>query len=453
MHSFVFPTALLPDGWARNVQITTADGAITSVHADADPHAMPDGTTCIAGIALPGMPNLHSHAFQRGMSGLAQRGGDFWSWREVMYRFVAVLTPDEIQAIAALAYMEMLEAGFTAVAEFHYLHHAPDGTEYANPAETGARIAAAAEQTGIGLTLLPVFYAHGGFNAAPPAAGQQRFVTDLDRYATLLEHAQRAIAPLPDARLGLAPHSLRAATPGELTALVALAAGRVLHIHVAEQTREVQDCLAATGATPVQHLLASAPIDHHWCVVHATHMTAPETTALAATGAIAGLCPITEADLGDGIFPALAWRDAGGKFGIGTDSNTAISASQELRLLDYSQRLTHRARNVLTPSGTSTGRHLWNEATSGGAQALDRAIGTLAPGHRADIVILDPAHPALTGRTDDAILDAMIFAAATPCIIDVLVGGNHVVRAGRHIASDRILTAWQQTAHRLTTAL
>ena len=453
MHSCFFPTALLPDGWARNVQITIADGAITSVHVDADRNATPDGTTCFAGIALPGMPNLHSHAFQRGMAGLAQRGGDFWSWREVMYRFVAVLTPDDIQAIAALAYMEMLEAGFTAVAEFHYLHHASDGSKYANPAETSARIAAAAEQTGIGLTLLPVFYAHGGFNAAPPAPGQRRFLTDLDRYATLLAAAQRAIAALPDARLGLAPHSLRAATPRELTALVALAAGRVLHIHVAEQTREVEDCLSATGTTPVQHLLASAPIDHRWCVVHATHMTAAETTALAATGAIAGLCPITEADLGDGVFPALAWRDAGGKFGIGTDSNTAISAAQELRLLDYSQRLTHRTRNVLTPPGRSTGRYLWNEATSAGAQVLDRAIGALAPGQRADIVILDPAHPALTSRTDDAILDAMIFAAATPCITDVLVGGKHVVHAGRHIARDQILAAWQQTARRLTATL
>ncbi len=453
MHSFFFPTALLPDGWARNVQITTTGGFITSVHADADPHTTRDGTTCFTGAALPGMPNLHSHAFQRGMAGLAQRGGDFWSWREVMYRFVAVLTPDDIQAIAALAYMEMLEAGFTAVAEFHYLHHAPDGTPYANPGETSARIAAAAEQTGIGLTLLPVYYAHGGFNAAPTAAGQRRFITDLDRYATLLAAAQRAIAPLPDARLGLAPHSLRAATPSELTTLVALAAGRVLHIHVAEQTREVQDCLSATGTTPVQHLLASAPIDHRWCVVHATHMTAAETTALATTGAIAGLCPITEADLGDGIFPALAWRDAGGKFGIGTDSNTAISATQELRLLDYSQRLTHRARTVLTPTGVSTGRYLWNQGTRGGAQALDRAIGALAPGHCADIVILDPAHPALTGRAGDSILDAMIFAAATPCITDVLAGGKHVVRAGRHIARDEILTAWQQTVRRLATAL
>jgi len=345
----------------------------------------------------------------------------------------------------------MLEAGFTAVAEFHYLHHAPDGTPYANPAETAARIAAAAAQTGIGLTLLPVFYAHGGFDAAPPAPGQRRFVTDLDSYATLLEGSEHAIAGLPDARLGLAPHSLRAATTQELAALVTLAAGRVLHIHVAEQVKEVEDCLAATGARPVQHLLASVPVDRRWCIVHATHMTDAETQALAATGAVAGLCPITEADLGDGIFPALAWRDAGGMFGIGTDSNTAISAAQELRLLEYGQRLAHRARNLVAPPGVSTGRYLWDQATAGGAQALDRRIGAIAAGHRADLVVLDPMHPALAGRSDDAVLDALIFAAATPCIADVLVAGHHVVRGGRHIARDRILADWRRTAQRLTT--
>jgi formiminoglutamate deiminase len=445
--TFFLPTALLPTGWAHDVRVTVADGTITAV----DAAATPDNATRLPGVALPGMPNLHSHAFQRGMAGLAQRGGDFWSWREVMYRFVAALTADDIETIAALAYMEMLEAGFTAVAEFHYLHHAPDGAAYANPAELCTRIAAAAEQTGIGLTLLPVFYAHGGFNAAPPTPGQRRFITDLDGYATLLEAAHRAISTLPDARLGLAPHSLRAATAGELAALVTLAAGRVLHIHVAEQRREVEECLAATGASPVQYLLATTPVDARWCAIHATHMTETETTALAATGAVAGLCPITEADLGDGIFPALDWRDVGGTFGIGTDSNTAISATQELRLMEYSQRLTHRARVLLAPPGVSTGRHLWDQAVRGGCQALDRRTGALAPGHRADIIVLDPTHPALTGREDDAILDALIFAAATSCITDVLVAGRHVVRDGQHIARRNIVQRWHRTVHRLKT--
>jgi formiminoglutamate deiminase len=446
MPSFFLPTVLLPAGWASNVRVRTDAGAITEITQNA---TVTSADINLPGIALPGLANLHSHAFQRGMAGLAQRGGDFWSWREVMYRFVAVLTPDDIQAIAAIAYMEMLEAGFTAVAEFHYLHHAPDGAHYANPAETAARIAEAAEQTGIGLTLLPVFYAHGGFNAAPPSPGQRRFITDLDRYAVLLEAAQRAIAALPDARIGVAPHSLRAATATELAEVVRLGAGRVVHIHVAEQQREVDDCRAATGATPVQYLLATMPVDERWCLVHATHMTAAETTALAATGAVAGLCPITEADLGDGIFPALGWRDAGGRFGIGTDSNTAISASQELRLLDYSQRLAHQGRVLLAPPGVSTGRYLWNEAAAGGAQALDRAIGAIAPGRRADFVILDPAHPALVGRSGDAVLDALVFAAASPCITDVVAGGTHVVRDGRHIAREHIVTEWQRTAERL----
>jgi formiminoglutamate deiminase len=449
MPSFFLPTVLLPAGWAANVRLSTDGGVITAVERNA---SVTSADIVLPGIALPGLPNLHSHAFQRGMAGLAQRGGDFWSWREVMYRFVAVLTPDDIEAIAALAYMEMLEAGFTAVAEFHYLHQGVDGAEYANPAETAARIAEAAEQTGIGLTLLPVFYAHGGFNAAPPTPGQRRFITDLDRYAVLLEAAASAIATLPDARIGVAPHSLRAATATELSKVVQLAAGRVVHIHVAEQQREVDECRAATGATPVQYLLARVPVDGRWCIVHATHMTAAETTALAATGAVAGLCPITEADLGDGIFPALGWRDAGGRFGIGTDSNTAISASQELRLLDYSQRLAHHGRVLLAPAGISTGRYLWGEAAAGGAQALDRAIGAIAPGRRADFVILDPAHPALMGRSGDAVLDALVFAAATPCIADVVVGGTHVVRDGQHIARDRIVARWQRTAERLVGA-
>lgn len=445
METYYFPCALLPDGWAHNVRLTVAHGTITALQRD----AIPGDARRLSGAALPGMPNLHSHAFQRGMAGVAQRGGDFWSWREVMYRFQATLSPEDTEAIAALAYMEMLEAGFTAVAEFHYLHHAPDGKSYANPAELSARVASAAEQTGIGLTLLPVFYAHGGFGAAAPTAGQCRFVCDLDQYARLLEAAQLSLATLPDARLGLAPHSLRAVSPGELRQIAVLAAGRVVHIHVAEQIREVEECLAATGLRPVDHLLAHAPVDKRWCVVHATHMNHNETNALAGTGAVAGLCPVTEADLGDGCFPALAWRDAGGRFGFGTDSNTAISATQELRMLEYSQRLHCRTRNILAPASASTGRYLWDQATSSGAQALDRRIGALTPGYRADIVVIDPTHPALIARGGDVMLDALIFAAATPCITDVIVGGRHIVREGRHIARERILAAWHTVARRL----
>jgi formimidoylglutamate deiminase len=445
MQAYFFPCALLPDGWAHNVRLTVADGTITAVQRD----AVSGEASRLPGTALPGMPNLHSHAFQRGMAGLAQRGGDFWSWRDVMYRFQATLSPEDTEAIAALAYMEMLEAGFTAVAEFHYLHHAPDGKPYANLAELSARVASAAQQTGIGLTLLPVFYAHGGFGAAAPAAGQCRFVCDLDQYARLLEAAQRGLATLSDARLGVAPHSLRAVSAGELRQIAILAAGRVMHIHVAEQIPEVEECLAVTGVRPVDHLLAHATVDQRWCIVHATHMNHSETSTLAATGAVAGLCPITEADLGDGCFPALAWRDAGGRFGIGTDSNTAISVTQELRMLEYSQRLHYRARNVLAPGKVSTGRYLWDQATSSGAQALDRRIGALAPGCRADIVVTDPTHPALIGRSGDMMLDALIFGVATTCVTDVIVGGRHVVREGRHIARERILAGWYNVARHL----
>lgn len=449
MDRYFLPKALLPDGWADNVRITVADGTIAAVETE----ATPDSTTRLPGIALPGMPNLHSHAFQRGMAGLSQRGGDFWSWREVMYRFQAALTPDEVEAIAALAYMEMLESGFTAVAEFHYLHHAPDGTAYTDPAELCARIAAAACETGIGLTLLPVFYAHGGFREAPPSPGQCRFVSDLDLYARLLHGAERAIATLPDAHVGLAPHSLRAVSVQELNELAAIAAGRVLHIHIAEQTREVDECLAATGQRPVDHLLAHVPVDRRWCLVHATHMTKAETAALAATSAVAGLCPVTEADLGDGLFPALDWHRADGRFGIGTDSNTAISVAQELRLLEYGQRLLHRARNLLAPTGISTGRHLWDQCTRGGAQALRRHIGAIAPGHRADIITIDPAHAALAGRADDALLDAMIFATTASCVDTVMVGGRALVHNGRHIARDPIIARYRTAIRRRATSL
>jgi formimidoylglutamate deiminase len=445
MQTYFSPCALLPDGWAHNVRLTVANGTITAVQRD----TTSGDAIRLPGTALPGMPNLHSHAFQRGMAGLAQRGGDFWSWRDLMYRFQAALSPEDTEALAALAYMEMLEAGFTAVGEFHYLHHAPDGKPYANPAELSVRVVSAAEQTGIGLTLLPVFYAHGGFGAAAPAAGQYRFVCDLDQYARLLEAAQLGLATLPDARLGVAPHSLRAVSGGELRQITVLAAGRVVHIHVAEQVREVEECLAATGVRPVEHLLAHAPVDKRWCIIHATHMNYSETSALAATGAVAGLCPITEADLGDGCFPAPAWRDAGGRFGVGTDSNTTISATQELRMLEYSQRLHCLARNVLAPAKVSTGRYLWDQATISGAQALDRRIGTLAPGCRADIVVTDPTHPALIGRSGDLMLDALIFAASTPWVSDVIVGGRHIVREGRHVARERILAAWRNVARHL----
>lgn len=443
-------TALLPQGWADDVRLTIAQGRITQVTCAATP--APGDTSCA--IALPGLANLHSHAFQRALAGLAERRGagpdSFWTWREVMYRFLDRLTPDDVEAIAAQAFAEMLEGGFTRVGEFHYLHHDPAGGHYANIAELAERIAAAADQTGIGLTLLPCFYAHGGFGAAPPSHGQRRFLNDLAGFAELMAASATAIAPLPDAVLGLAPHSLRAVSPDQLAALVAMYPSGPIHLHAAEQTAEVAACLAATGQRPVQFLLDHHPMDARWCLIHATHIDAAETAGLAASGAVAGLCPLTEASLGDGLFPAVTYLGQGGGFGIGTDSNIQIDAAAELRQLEYGQRLTHRARNLLARGpNISTGRSLFVAALHGGAQALGVTIPGLAIGAAADVVELDPDHPSLTGRSGDALLDATIFAAARSPIRAVWRAGRQVVAAGRHVTAGPIGTRYAQTLRRL----
>lgn len=428
-----FESALLDAGWARNVRLTVRGGTITRIDTEVARDAGDDA----CGPALPGLPNLHSHAFQRGMAGLAEVRGpsadSFWTWREVMYRFTERLRPDHLQAIAAQAYVEMLETGFTRVGEFHYLHHDLGGSRFANPAEMALAIAAAASDTGLGLTLLPVFYAHSGFGGAPPTAGQARFINDLDGFARLLEASRSAAASMDGAVVGLAPHSLRAVTPEQLAELAALAGDAPVHIHIAEQTKEVEDCQAWCGARPVEWLLGHAPVDESWCLVHATHMSPAETLSLAHSGAVAGLCPITEANLGDGVFPAVEFTSAGGRFGVGSDSNVFIDAAEELRLLEYGQRLVRRTRNVLArDAGSSTGGDLYRAAAAGGAQALGRPPAALALGAPADIVSLDPNHPALVGRVRDALLDSLVFAGRRDMIDGVWRAGSKLVTNGRH---------------------
>ena len=384
---------------------------------------------------LPGMVNLHSHAFQRGMAGLAERAGtgedSFWTWRDVMYRFLHRLTPGDVEAIATMAYVEMLEAGFTRVVEFHYLHHDIDGRPYANAAEMAERIAAAAAATGIGLTLLPVLYSYGGFGGQPAARGQQRFVNTFEQFIGLREASAKAIEALPGALIGMAPHSLRAATPEDLK-LAAEAFGRdgPIHIHIAEQEKEVADCLAWSGRRPVEWLLDTGLVDDRWCLIHATHMTASETQRVAASGAVAGLCPVTEANLGDGIFPAVDYRSAKGRFGIGSDSNVLISVAEELRTLEYGQRLRDRRRNRLGDPGMSIGRTLFDEALSGGRQAA----GLMLPSN--DQIQLDETRIELVNRTGDNMIDAWIFASARPLISEVTVDGRRVVEGGRHVIRD-----------------
>jgi formimidoylglutamate deiminase len=430
-------TALLATGWASNVRLTIDGSAISRLETGTPPRP---GDERVA-ILVPAMPNLHSHAFQRGMAGLAETRGpgddSFWSWRDVMYRFALSMTPDQVEAVAAQLYVEMLEAGFSRVGEFHYLHHDRDGRAYADIAEMAERIAAAARSTGIGLTLLPVFYAHSGFGGLTPNDGQRRFVNDIESFGRLLEASRRAVSQLDGAVVGVAPHSLRAVTSAELDAVVQLGAGGPIHIHVAEQTAEVEACLAWSGARPVEWLLDNAPVDGRWCLIHATHMTPGETEALARSGAVAGLCPVTEANLGDGTFPAPAFMAAGGRFGIGSDSNVLIGIPDELRQLEYSQRLAHHQRNLLAPPGSSNGRALFDAALAGGTTALGGPPAPLTEGGPADLVALDGTHPSLAGKSGDAILDAWIFANGAR-VDSVWVRGRKVVTGGRHIAREAI---------------
>ncbi|HVI98153.1 MAG TPA: formimidoylglutamate deiminase [Sphingomonas sp.] len=440
-----FETALLPDGWATGVRIGMADGRIASIARGA---AQPDDERHAIGV--PGLCNVHSHGFQRGMAGLSERRGraddDFWSWRAVMYAFLDRLTPEDIAAISSQAYVEMLETGYTRVGEFHYLHNDVDGRRYADPAATAAAIVAAAGESGIGLTLLPVFYAHADFGGTPPAPGQRRFVSDVESFAALVE-ASRALLPY-DASFGIAPHSLRAVTADELAAILPLADGGPIHIHAAEQVKEVEACLAATGARPVEWLLANAAVDARWCLVHATHLTDAECDALAASGAAAGLCPVTESNLGDGIFPASRYLAAGGAFATGTDSNIRINAADELRTIEYAQRLTRRQRNVLADGAhPSVGARLFTGALAGGAQALGIETG-IAVGAPADLIALDPDDPALVGRSGDALLDGWIFAGREP-VRHVWRGGRQVVADGRHVARDAVAARYRATLARL----
>jgi formiminoglutamate deiminase len=443
MGTLWFQSALLPGGWADGVRITFDTHKIQAVETGAV--AAPGDERHAIGI--PGLANVHSHAFQRGMAGLAEVRGpahdSFWTWRDVMYRFVDRLTPDDVTAIAAQAYVEMLESGFTRVGEFHYLHHDPSGAPYANIAELGARIAAAASETGIALTLLPVFYAHGNFGGRPPVEAQRRFLNDPARFAKLIEASARAVAPLGDANIGIAPHSLRAVTPDELREIVPSANGGPIHIHIAEQMREVDDCIAWSGARPVEWLLDNANVNENWCLVHATHMTADETKRLAASGAVVGLCPITEANLGDGIFPAPDYAAAGGRFGIGSDSNVLIDAAEELRTLEYAQRLKLRARNVLAgQTGSSTGRALFDGALTGGFQALGVPQFGIQAGAAADLVSLDATDPVLAGRAGDALLDSWIFGGGR--VDCVWRRGIKWVEGGRHRARTAIGVRYKQ---------
>jgi formimidoylglutamate deiminase len=450
-HTHIFAeSALLPQGWAEHVRLEIdADGTLAAV----TPGGPAAGAERMAGPVVPGMPNLHSHAFQRAMAGLAERAGpgddSFWTWRETMYGFVRRIGPEEMAAIAAQLYVEMLEAGYTAVGEFHYVHHGVDGRPYSDSAELSRRVIGAARHAGIGITHLPVLYGYGGFGGRPAGEGQKRFVNDVDHFLRIVQALCETYRDDPQVAIGIAPHSLRAVTPETLgqavAGLAALDAAAPVHIHIAEQTREVDECVAWSGARPVEWLLDHAAVDSRWCLVHATHMTESETDRLAASGAVAGLCPTTEANLGDGLFPAPRYLHAGGAFGIGSDSHISVSPVEELRWLEYGQRLMRRGRNILAQDADSpsVGASLFKFALSGGARALGRPIGRLAPGSRADLVVLDQSLPALYGKGGDLLVDAAVFAGNRNPVRDVMVGGRWVVRDGRHGRRERTYAAYR----------
>lgn len=456
------PLALLPHGWEENVciEIEHSTGTIVSAGAAAKDAAGDAGR--LEGPVVPGMANLHSHAFQRAMAGLTERrGGDadsFWTWRDTMYRFVSLLEPDHMAAISAQLYVEMLEAGFTSVAEFHYLHHDLTGRPYQELTETSRRLVAASKQSGIRLTLLPVLYMQGGFGGKPLSTEQRRFANDIERFNRLMDELYAAYAQDPGVGLGLALHSLRAVSPqamGEALAhLEALDPSAPVHVHVAEQVREVEECLEYCARRPVQWLFENAGVDRRWCLVHATHADEAEMNAIIASGAVVGLCPTTEANLGDGIFPAAEFLRLGGRFGVGSDSNVSVSPSEELRLLEYGQRLRHRRRAMLASrEQPSVGRFLYQAAASGGAQALGIPAGELKPGARADFVVLDINSPALCGRRQDALLDSAVFAGNRKVVSSVWVGGKKVVAEGKHPARERIFAQYAAAMDTLAAGL
>ena len=453
MNALFAEHALLPDGWARNVLLVwNSSGVFTEVSKGATPEAQ---FARASGPVLPGMPNLHSHAFQRAMTGLteyrAPGDNNFWGWRRLMYRFALRLSPEELQSIARQLYIEMLKCGYTSVCEFHYIHHDPHGRPYANRMELSERIIAAAADAGIGLTLLPVLYEHSGFGKQPPLAEQRRFVTAPEDLLEMLAALRRTHPEHARLRYGVAPHSLRAVSSESLDRVVAgvtaADASAPVHIHVAEQRGEVADSVAALGARPVMWLLDHFEIDARWCLVHATHMRADESERLAGSRATVGLCPSTEANLADGIFDAAGYFAAGGGWGIGSDSHVSVCVREELRWLEYAQRLLHRTRNVLAGTATShVAEHLFLQAVSGGARASARKVAGLAVGQCADLLVLDPNGPDCSLPEPALALSAWIFGNhGSESVRDVMVGGRWVVEGGHHAREESALRDYLRT--------
>ena len=443
-----FSDILLPNGWHRNIVIDVdRDGNIKQLEA-----APAGSAPTVKGFAIPGVPNVHSHAHQRAMAGLAESGGSsadtFWTWRTVMYEYLARLRPEDLQRIAAQLYVEMLKGGFTSVGEFQYLHNQPNGTAYDQPAELSLRCLRAAQEAGIGITLMPVLYRFSAFGQKAALDSQCRFVTNTEDFIAIMRSIAESTGAARHAAFGMAPHSLRAvSTPMVLDAvdeLDRLNAKAPIHIHIAEQEAEVEACEAWAGKPPVAWLLDNYNVSNRWCAIHATHTTDEELRDLAASGCVAGLCPTTEANLGDGVFAANDFLANGGAIAIGSDSHITVDAADEIRILEYSQRLRDLSRNVLADGpGKSTGLSILNRVLEGGRRALGQPIGRIAVGARADIVVLDADHPLIAERFVDEVVDSWIFAGGRDCVRHVFVGGDQVITDGRHAREEEILDAYR----------
>jgi formiminoglutamate deiminase len=450
MFSIFANNALLETGWAKDVRLDVEDGKIASITTSTT--SQPDDRK--VDRLLPALANVHSHSFQRAMAGMTEfraAGRDnFWTWRELMYRFVDHINPAQIEAIASLVFVEMQEAGYASVGEFHYIHHQRGGQPYDALAELSHRIFAAADISGIGLTHLPVLYTYGGVDKTALAGGQQRFGNDISQFHRLVGEAKDGMQYLPaDSGIGIAPHSLRATSPKDLANLLSEYPTGPIHMHIAEQVKEVADVEAWLGARPVAWLLDNAPVDNRWCLIHATHMTDAETVAMAKSGAVAGLCPITEANLGDGPFNGPRYLEYGGAFALGSDSNVRVSLTEELRSLEYAQRLRDMARNVMAVGEGSVGHALYVGAAAGGAQALGRNAGAIRTGSLADLVAIDGNAASLCALNDRQILDGLVFAANDAVVTDVWSAGRHQVQDGKHIHRDRILANYRAAISQL----
>ncbi|WP_152226893.1 formimidoylglutamate deiminase [Pseudomonas sp. SCB32] len=452
MPALIAPCALLPEGWAYDVRLeVSASGILEKISVGGSS----EGAERLRGPVLAGMPNLHSHAFQRAMAGLAEVAGNpndsFWTWRDLMYRLVGRLSPEQVGVIARQLYIEMLKAGYTGVAEFHYVHHDADGKPYANPAELALRVSQAAADAGIGLTLLPVLYSHAGFGGQAPSEGQRRFINSTEGYLKLIDGLRSHLATQPQQSVGLCFHSLRAVTPQQIAEVLgADSTGCPVHIHIAEQQKEVDDCLAWSGRRPLQWLYENVDVNERWCLVHATHAEADEVTSMARSGAVAGLCLTTEANLGDGIFPAVDYLAQGGRYGIGSDSHVSLSVVEELRWLEYGQRLRDQRRNRLYGANQPmVGRTLFDGALAGGAQALGQPTGALTVGKRADLLVLDGGDPYLQTASGDAILNRWLFAGGDRQVRDVMVAGQWRVRDGRHALEEQSAREFTDVLHEL----